>query len=83
MGSAEDQPLRFSNEPKLRKQMRKRGWTELMIREALQTTPEPWRGKLGPALRYTHTATGKKLMVHASSGKIFHLGTESFKYDDH
>lgn len=47
MGSSEE-PLRFSNEAKLRKQMRKRRWTEREIREALATTPLPAGGKHGP-----------------------------------
>jgi hypothetical protein len=72
----------FNNEAKLRRQMRKRGWTEQQIREALLTTPMQWKGKLGSALRYVHPLTGKTLMVDAATGEIFHLGGEGFKYDN-
>ncbi len=78
---AEDKPLRFSNEAKLRKQMRKRGWTEQMLREALATQPTTAKGKLGPALRYKHPSTGKTLMVDAATGAIFHVGGERYRYD--
>jgi hypothetical protein len=78
---ASDEPLKFSNPTKLEKQIRKRGWTQAMIREALQSVPELWQGKLGPAWRYTHTPTGQKLLVDAQSHEIFHLGGRRFKYD--
>jgi hypothetical protein len=81
MSDDAEPPFRFSNEAKLRKQMRRRGWTDAMIVEALATAPEPWAGKLGPALRYTHPATGKKLLIDATTGEVFHVGTERFKYD--
>ena len=74
-------PLRFSNEPKLRAQMRKRGWTVEQIREALATTPVASRGKRGPALRYVHPVTGKSVVVDAASGEIFHVGGEGYRYD--
>jgi hypothetical protein len=41
--------IRYANEPKLRAQMAKRGWTEAQIREALRTRGIPMRGKKGPA----------------------------------
>jgi hypothetical protein len=80
MGEADDQPLRFSNEPKLRRQMQKRGWTELQIREALTTAPVPVTGKHGPAFRYVHPTTGKSVVVDAATGEIFHVGGERFRY---
>ncbi len=81
MKRGEDEPLRFSNESKLRKQMRRRGWTEQQIREALATSPLPVLGKLGPALRYIHPLTGKSVIVDAPSGEVFHLGGDRYKYD--
>jgi hypothetical protein len=75
------EPLRFNNAAKLLKQMRKRGWSEEMIREALQTVPEMWQGKLGPAWRYTHAESGQKLLVDAATLEIFHLGGRRYKYD--
>ena len=77
----EPEPLRFANEPKLRRQMRKRDWTDQMIREALMAVPVAARGKAGPALRYVHPETGKSLMVDAATGEIFHVGGEEFRYD--
>lgn len=74
-------PLRFNNERKIRSQMRRRGWTEEQVREALRTEPIPWQGKLGPALRYTHPTTGKTVVVDATTGEIFHVGGEGFRYD--
>lgn len=74
--------LRFNNERKIRKQMRKRGWTEEQVREALGTEPIPSHGKLGPALRYTHPITRKTVVVDATTGEIFHVGGEGFRYDD-
>lgn len=73
--------LRFSNELKLRQQMRKRGWTEDMIREALSTTGIPAVGKQGPATRYVHPVTGQSVVVDDASGVIFHVGKRGFRYD--
>ncbi|HEY1628323.1 MAG TPA: hypothetical protein VGF52_00610, partial [Tepidisphaeraceae bacterium] len=77
-----DEPLRFSNEIKLRRQMDRRGWTDQQIREALATQPLPGTGKRGPAMRYIHPTTGRTLLVDASSGEIFHVGGERFRYDN-
>ena len=74
-------PLRFSNEPKLRAQMRKRGWTDEQVREALATTPVASRGKRGPALRYVHPVSGKSVVVDEATGEIFHVGGEGYRYD--
>jgi hypothetical protein len=74
-------PLRFSNEPKLRAQMRKRGWTDGQIREALVTAPVAARGKRGPALRYVHPVTRKSVVVDETTGEIFHVGDEGYRYD--
>jgi hypothetical protein len=73
--------LRFSNEAKLRRQMKARGWTDAMIIETLQTTPFPATGKDGPALRYIHPGTGKSVVVDQATGAIFHVGGEGFLYD--
>ncbi|NBC11368.1 MAG: hypothetical protein GVY24_06475 [Planctomycetes bacterium] len=60
--------------------MKQRGWSDTMIREALQTTPIAVPGKRGPALRYVHPQTGRSLVVDAGSGKIFHVGGDGFRY---
>jgi hypothetical protein len=74
-------PLRFSNEPKLRKQMRKRCWTEQQIREAIRTPGVRVKGKIHPATRHVHPATGKSVVVDDRTGEIFHVGNERYKYD--
>jgi hypothetical protein len=81
MSKPADEPLRFSNERKLRKQMRKRGWTEQSIREALRTTGIPSRGKQHRATRYVHPVSGKSVLVDDVTGEIFHLGGKDFGYD--
>ena len=73
--------MKFSNEAKLRFQMQKRGWTDEMILEALQTPRIPAKGKKGPATRYVHPITGKSVIVDDATGEIFHVGGEGFKYD--
>ncbi len=75
------EPLRFSNEKKLRKQMRKRGWTDTMIREALATVGIPTQGKLNPATRFVHPRTGQSVSVDDLTGEIFHVGEARFNYD--
>ena len=79
--SGRESRLRFSNEAKLRRQMRKRGWTETSIREALATTPIPAGGKLGPAWRFVHPSTGQSVVVDQASGEIFHLGGQRYRYE--
>jgi hypothetical protein len=61
--------------------MRRRGWTEQQIREALKTRGIPSRGKLHPATRYVHPETGKSVMVDDVTGEIFHVGGTEFDYD--
>ena len=73
-------PLKFANEPKIRRQMQKRGWTE-QLREALATAAFPAAGKRGPALRYVHPVSGKSVVVDQASGEIFHVGGEGYAYE--
>jgi len=75
------QPITFANEAKLRAQMQRRGWTEHMIREALQTPGLATQGKRGAATRYVHPATGKSVIVDDATGEVFHVGGEGYKYD--
>ena len=79
--TSSNQPLRFSNEAKLRQQMRKRGWTEQEIREALATPGIPAKGKHHPATRHVHPVTGKSVIVDDVTGDIFHVGGEGYAYD--
>lgn len=74
---AGEPPLRFSNEAKLRKQMRKRGWTEQEVREALATSGIPSQGKHGPAMRHVHPHTGKSVVVDVATGEVFHVGEKA------
>jgi len=74
-------PLKFSNEAKIRSQMKKRRWTKLEIREAMQCEPIPARGQHGPALRYVHPVSGKSVVVDAATGETFHVGREQYRYD--
>jgi hypothetical protein len=73
--------LHFSNESKIRKQMKARGWTDAMLIEALQNQAIPAAGKRGPATRHIHPATGKSVVVDNATGEIFHVGGEGFLYD--
>jgi hypothetical protein len=73
--------LKFSNDAKLRRQMRKRRWTEEQIREALQTPGMACMGKDGPATRYVHPVTGKSVIIDNRTGEIFHVGAEGYRYD--
>ena len=73
--------MRFSNEVKIRQQMKARDWTEAMILEALQTPGMPATGKQGPATRYVHPESGKSVVVDNATGEIFHVGGEGFVYD--
>jgi hypothetical protein len=61
--------------------MAARGWTEQELREALATPPLPSTGKQGPALRYVHPTSGKSVVVDQTTGEIFHVGGEGYKYD--
>jgi hypothetical protein len=72
--------IRYSNEAKVRAQMRKRGWTEAQILEALQTEPIPARGKKGPASRYVHPGTNRSVVVDDATGEVFHVGGDGFEY---
>jgi Colicin E5 ribonuclease domain len=72
--------VRYANETKLRAQMRKRGWTEAQILEALQTQPIFSRGKKGPATRYVHPRTGRSVVVDDATGEVFHVGGDGFEY---
>ena len=77
---ADEAPLKFSNEPKLRDQMRRRGWTDRQIREALAAPGVPAQGKRGPATRHVHPVTGRSVVVDDATGEIFHVGGEGFRY---
>jgi hypothetical protein len=74
-------PLKFSNETKIRAQMKQRGWTETQVREALATSGVPAQGKEGPARRYIHPQTGQSVVTDNATGEIFHVGGAGFRYD--
>ena len=77
----DERPLLFSDEAKIRVQMRRRGWTDEHLREAFLTVPLPAQGKKGPALRYIHPKNGKSVVVDEMTGAIFHVGGEGFLYE--
>jgi hypothetical protein len=60
--------VRCANEPKLRLQMARRGWTEAQILEALQTPGIAARGNKGPTTRYVHPGTGRSVVVDDTTG---------------
>jgi hypothetical protein len=72
--------ISYANEPKLRAQMAKRGWTEAQIREALRAKGITIRGKKGPATRYVHPRTGRSVVVDDATGEVFHVGGDGFEY---
>ncbi|MDD7422401.1 MAG: colicin E5-related ribonuclease, partial [Campylobacter hominis] len=76
-----EKPLKYSNVNKISKQMKKRGWTEKNIREAMKTKGIPTTGKNGPATRYVHPKTGKSIVIDNKTNEIFHVSGEGFKYD--
>ena len=78
----QEEPLRFTNEQKLRKQMARRGWTDAQLREAMRSPGIPTRGKVNPATRFVHPVTGKSVVVDNATGEIFHVGGEGFEYED-
>ena len=72
--------IQFNNDKKLKKQMRKRGWTYEQIKEALNTKGVPAQGKKNAATRYIHPKTGKSVVVDNKTGEIFHIGKDGFGY---
>ena len=73
--------MKFSNEAKIRAQMKARGWTDEQLAEALATPPTPAQGKNGPASRYVHPTTGRSVVVDDATGEIFHVGGDGFLYE--
>jgi hypothetical protein len=61
--------------------MRKRGWTDESMREALATTGISTQGKHGPALRYVHPETRMSVVVDVRTSEIFHIGGKEFEYE--
>ena len=72
---------KYGNPDKIQKQMKKRGWTEDQIVEAMDTKGIPAAGKNGPATRYVHPETGRSVVVDDATGEVFHVGGDGFKYD--
>ena len=74
----------MNHSKKIKKQMKKRGWTNDMINEALETAPIPTQGKKGSASRYVHPETGKSIVVDNESGQVFHVGAKAdYDYDEY
>ncbi|WP_306143126.1 RHS repeat-associated core domain-containing protein [Roseibium sp. MMSF_3412] len=71
----------LSYSSKVATQMKKRGWTEKMVREALITEGIPATGKNGPATRYVHPTTGNSVIKDNATGEIFHVGGTGYLYD--
>ena len=74
-------PIKYANEEKIKKQMKKRGWTEEQIREAMETEGILAEGKNGSATRYVHPQTGRSVVVDNATKEVFHVGGDGFKYD--
>ena len=80
----QDGEVKYSNEDKIKGQMKKRGWTEEQIKEAIKSgKATPTQGKKGPATRYQHPETGKEVTVDNTSGEVFQVGDDGFNYDDY
>ena len=60
--------------------MKKRGWSEKQLIEALKTKGIPAKGKQGAATRYVHPLTKQSIVVDNITGEIFHVGGKGFKY---
>lgn len=73
--------MKFSNEAKIRAQMKARGWTDEQLMEALATPPIPAKGKKGTASRHVHPTTGRSVVVDDATGEIFHVGGDGFLYE--
>ena len=66
---------------KIRKQMKKRGWTNEMIQEAMETEGVPTQGKKNPATRYKHPRTGASVTVDEVTKEVFQVGEPDYKFD--
>ncbi len=66
---------------KIETQMKKRGWTDDQVREALMTVGIPTSGKQGPATRYVHPTTGQSVVRDNTTGEIFHVGGPGYVYE--
>ena len=58
-------------------QMRKGGWTEERVFEALKTNGIEATGKLNSATRYVHPNTGKSIIIDNKTRELFHAGRKS------
>jgi hypothetical protein len=70
--------------PKILRQAPRRGWTEGLIREAIETGAQfSAPNKLNPlnsATRYVHPATGQSVVVDNVTNAVIHVGGPGFRY---
>lgn len=65
--------------------MKKRGWNEKQIGEALDTKGIPARNAVNPgnpATRHIHPETGKSIVIDNKTNEIIHVGGKNFDYSD-
>ncbi|MBI3777904.1 MAG: hypothetical protein HY274_03155 [Gammaproteobacteria bacterium] len=64
--------------------MKKRGWSEQQITEAIETGQKFQAQNLvnpgNPATRYVHPQTGRSVIVDNTTKEIIHIGGDGFKY---
>lgn len=66
-------------------QMRKRGWDNQQITEALTTEGIPARNAVNPgnpASRHVHPTTGRSVVIDNKTNEILHVGGDGFEYSD-
>lgn len=75
---------KHKKETKWQNQMKKRGWSEQQISEAIengqQFKAENLINKGNSATRYIHPRTGKSVVVDDVTDEIIHVGGEGFRY---
>ena len=66
-------------------QMRRRGWNNNQISEALSTEGIPARNAVNPgnpATRHVHPSTGRSVVIDNKTNEILHIGGDDFDYSD-
>jgi hypothetical protein len=61
-------------------QMKKRGWTNERVFEALKTNGIEATGKLNSATRYEHPILKQSIIIDNKNKELFHVGGKNFEY---
>lgn len=70
-------PLNFNKD--IRGKMRRRGWTQEQVYEAIQSG-KPFPRPDG-SVRYLHPQTGKSVVIDSQTGKIYQVGKKGFAFN--